>query len=158
MKKIAIASVVGFLVGIIFFGVAGFLAAPGMMIVEDESKLGFEETVQAILDSAKKNNWKVPKVYKLHKTLAKDGIEVLPVAVIELCHPEHAGRVLESDGGRVVSSLMPCRLSVYKTSDGKVIVSRMNSGLVAKAFGGVIAEVMAQASAENEEILSVVLP
>lgn len=53
--------------------------------------------------------------------------------------------------------MMPCRLSVYETSDGKVIISRMNTGLVSKVFGGLVTEVMAQASAENEQILSAVL-
>jgi uncharacterized protein (DUF302 family) len=139
-------------------GLIGFLVAPGMMILEDESPLGYEETIQAIQDSAAAQGWQVPKVYALDQSVAKDGYEVLPATVIELCKPEHAGRVLEDDDARIVTSLMPCRLSVYQTTDGRVIISRMNSGLVSKVFGGLVTEVMARAAAENEQILSAVLP
>ena len=47
---------------------------------------------------------------------------------------------------------------VYQPSDGQVIISRMNTGLISKLFGGTVTEVMAQASAENQVILSAVLP
>ena len=149
---------IGFLLGIVFLGVVGFLAAPGIMIVEDASPLGYEETIQAILGSAAEQNWKVPKTYQQDGAVKEAGFEVLPVTVVELCHPNHAGRVLAEDDARVVTSLMPCRISVYETSDGQVIISRMNTGLISKLFGGIVTEVMAQASAENEVILSAVLP
>ena len=82
------------------------------------------------------------------------GFEVKPATVIELCQPKHAGKILSRDENRIVTSLMPCRVSVYETSDGKVVISRMNSGLVSKLFGGEIATVMADASQETEEILA----
>ena len=92
--------------------------------------------------------------HELHKAVAKSGFDVKPVTVIELCQPKHAGKILKRDENRKVTSLMPCRVSVYETSDGNVVVSRMNSGLVSKLFGGEIAEVMTDASEETEEILS----
>ena len=158
MKKTILSGVIGFLLGAITFGVVGFFAAPGIMMSEDLSPLGYEETVQAISDSAAEQGWSVPKMYELDKSVAGDGFDVLPVTVIELCHPKHAGRVLEDDDARIVTSLMPCRISVYETSNGDVTISRMNSGLVSKVFGGLVSEVMAQAAAENEIILSAILP
>ena len=158
MKKTILAGVIGFLLGMILLGVVGFLAAPNIMMVEDVSPLGYEETVQAIVDSAAEQNWKVPKTYQLDAAVVEAGFDVLPITVIELCHPKHAGKILEDDGARIVTSLMPCRISVYETSTGDVIISRMNTGLISQVFGGLVTEVMAQASAENEIILSVVLP
>ena len=158
MKKVVLAGIGGFIVGMLFLGVVGFLAAPGLMIMEDESTMGFEETVTAIEESAVAEGWKVPATHLIHNSVNKAGYDVLPVAVIELCNEHHAAKVLEEDDTRIVSSLMPCRTAVYETSDGKVIISRMNSGLVSKVFGGVVAKVMAQASADNEVILEVVLP
>ena len=158
MKKTVLSGVIGFILGMVTLSVVGFFAAPGLMMNEDLSPLGYEETVQAIVDSAAEEGWSVPKMYELDKSVAGDGFDVLPVTVIELCHPKHAGRVLEDDDARIVTSLMPCRISVYETSNGDVTISRMNSGLVSKVFGGLVSEVMAQAAAENEIILSAVLP
>ncbi|MEN8172463.1 MAG: DUF302 domain-containing protein [Chloroflexota bacterium] len=158
MKKSILSGIVGFVLGMIFLGVVGFLAAPGLMILEDVSPLNYEDTISTILESAADSGWKVPKTYQLDAAVVEGGYDVLPVSVMELCKPDHAGKVLNEDEGRIVSSLMPCRIAVYEISDGSVIISRMNSGLVSKVFGGTVAEVMAQASAENELILSAVLP
>lgn len=156
-RKVLLASVVGFVLGILVFGLVGFSAAPEMMIVEDTSPLSYEETVQAIQDAAVAQGWKVPAVHEIDKSVAKAGYDVLPVSVIELCHPGHAAKVLQDDQARVVTSMMPCRVSVYETSDGRVIVSRMNTSLVSKFFGGTVTTVMAEATADTEEILGEVL-
>ena len=156
-KKVILAGIGGFVLGVLLVGLVGFLMAPNLMMIEDESPLGYEETVQAIQDAAAAHEWKVPAVHAIHKSVNKAGCNVLPVSVIELCQPDHAARVLEDDDARIVSSMIPCRLSVYETSDGKVIISRMNTGLVSKVFGGLVTEVMAQASAETEQLLSAVL-
>ncbi|MBE9525072.1 MAG: DUF302 domain-containing protein [Chloroflexi bacterium] len=158
MKKSILSAIVGFVLGIIFLGGVVFLAAPGLMITEDISPLNYEDTVGAIQESAVELGWKVPKTYQLDASVVEAGYDVLPATVIELCHPDHAGKVLSEDAARVVTSLMPCRIAVYETSDGSVIISRMNSGLVSKVFGGTVTEVMSRASAENEVILSAVLP
>ena len=147
----------GILVTILLVGIVGFLAAPSLMIQEDLSPLGFDETVQAIQDSAVKQDWKVPTVHHIDGSVKSAGYDVLPTAVVELCHPDHAGHILEEDEAKIVTSLMPCRIAVYETSDGEVVISRMNSGLISKIFGGTVAEVMAQASADNEVILAPLL-
>ena len=156
-KKVFVAGIVGFLFGILVFGLVGFSTAPEMMIVEDTSTLSYEETVQTIQDAAVAQGWKVPTVHEIDKSVAKAGYDVLPVSVIELCHPGHAGQILQDDEARVVTSMMPCRVSVYETSDGRVVISRMNTGLVSRFFGGKVATVMANATADTEEILGAVL-
>ncbi len=89
--------------------------------------------------------------------MAKFGKTVKPVKVFELCHPDHAEKILKKGDERIVTSLMPCRVSIYEKNNGKVYVSRMNSGLMAKPMGGIIDEVMSAASKENEEILKAII-
>lgn len=157
-KKLFLSGLVGFIIGIMLVGIVGFTTAPDIMIIENKSPLGYEETVQAIQDAAVAQGWKVPTVHEIDKSVNKAGYDVLPVSVIELCQPDHAGRILQQDDARVVTSMMPCRVSVYETSDGSVIISRMNTSMISKVFGGTVTKVMADASAESEQILSAVLP
>jgi uncharacterized protein (DUF302 family) len=157
MKKTIIGGVAGFVLGIgLTVGVI-MAMAPGMMIFEDVSPYSFEETVTKLEASTKKQGWSIPAVHDLQKSMKKFGKDVRPVKVFELCHPDHAGKILAADSERIVSSLMPCRVAVYERADGKTHISRMNSGMMAGMFGGLIAEVMADAAAENEQILKPII-
>jgi uncharacterized protein (DUF302 family) len=154
MKKTLIGTLVGFVVGVLLTAIVVWTMAPGMMMVESHSKLGFDDTVQAIQDNAAKQGWVVPNVMRLDKSIAKDGYNVRPVAVIELCRPDLAAKILANDDARVVSSLMPCRVAVYQKSNGDVVLSRMNTALMSKMFGGLVTEVMSEATAQTEQIFS----
>ena len=147
----------GFLIGIAAMMLTAFSAAPKLMVVEDESLFNFDDTVEIIKTTAVEQNWKVPTVHMIHDAVSPYGYEVGRVAVLELCQPHHAGKILSEDRAKVVSSMMPCRISVYETDDDRVIVSRMNTSLMAQAFGGTVASVMAEATGENEAILESVL-
>jgi uncharacterized protein (DUF302 family) len=108
-------------------------------------------------DAVKAKGWKIPTIHDLQATMTKFGKDVKKVMVFELCHPEHAYKILSKDQERVVSSLMPCRVAIYEKSNGKVYASRMNTALMGKMMSGVIPEVMAEASRESEEMLSAIL-
>jgi uncharacterized protein (DUF302 family) len=130
---------------------------PEDMFLESESPFDFEETLQRITKAVEVKGWKMPALHNLQQTLRNFGKEVLPVSVFEICHPKHSGRILEKDNERSVSSLMPCRISVFMRSDGKTYISRLNSGVMAAGFGGLIAEVMADATKDVEDIISFAL-
>ena len=50
---------------------------------------------------------------------------------------------------------MPCTLAVYEADDGKVYLSKTNTGLMGRLFGGTVGEVMGDlVSAEEAEILN----
>lgn len=147
----------GFLLGVASLAWIAYEAAPKVMILENESALSYEDTVATLKEASKDNGWKIPKVHELDKTMTEAGYQVAPVSVIELCHVQHAARVLGDADSRIVSSMMPCRVSVYVDAEDKVIVSRMNTGAIARVFGGTVAEVMAVASQETELILDSVL-
>ena len=153
MKKPWFMLIVGFLLGALVVWWPAGLGIHTFMVVENRSSMNYEDTLQAILDATLAKGWKVPTVHRLDKTMKKFGHEVLPTAVIELCHPTHAAKILKEDDARMVSSFMPCRVSVYERRDGTVIVSRMNSSLMSSIFPDLISEVMADATGEVEEIL-----
>jgi uncharacterized protein (DUF302 family) len=153
-KNTLIGAVAGFVVGVLLTGIVVWTMAPGLMMMESRSALGFDETVQAIQDNAAAQKWVVPNVMRLDKSIAKEGYNVRPVAVIELCKPDLAAKILAEDSARLVSSLMPCRVSVYEKSNGDVILSRMNTALMSKMFGGLVTEVMSTATAQTEQIFA----
>ena len=124
------------------------------MFVEFESKLNYSETVEKLSENILQNNWKILIIHDLQETLRKNGKEVLPVKIIELCNPIYSFQMLENDNERNVSSLMPCRISVYEKSDGKTYISQMNAPVLAKQIGGLIETVMSQAYSDIEKIIN----
>jgi uncharacterized protein (DUF302 family) len=156
-KKTVFSTLAGILIGVILTGIIAFAAMPSVMMMEDVSPYDFDTTVELFEQSVKDQGWKIPTVHNLQATMAKFDQDVMSVKVYELCHPDHSGAILAESDERIVSALMPCRVSFYEKEDGKVYFSRMNSGLMAKTFGGLIAEVMAIASADVEIMLEPLL-
>ena len=147
---------VGIIVGGLMVTVVVVVILPKQMFVVKESKLNFDETVDAIVQSAKEQKWNMPHQYDLQATMKKHGFSVKPVKVFSLCKPEHAYKILSSENERAVSALMPCRVAVYEKG-GKTYVSMLNSGLFSKFMGKKVSEVMSAASAENQQILTPVI-
>lgn len=143
---------IGLLAGIVVTVVTIVVILPGKMFIVNESKLSFDETVDALVASTAENKWSMPHQYDLQATMKKHGFDVNPVKVFSLCKPEHAYKILGSENEQLVSALMPCRVAVYE-KDGKAYVSMLNAGLFSKFMGKKVKEVMGAASKENEEIL-----
>jgi uncharacterized protein (DUF302 family) len=141
----------GVLLGIAISIVAVAYYLPGKMFIVEESKLNFNETVEAITKSAAENKWNIPQLYDLQATMSKNGYEVKPVKVFSLCKPDHAYQILGSTQERFVSALMPCRVSVYE-KDGKTYISMLNAKLFSKFMGKNIGKVMSAASVENKQL------
>ncbi|MBN2269926.1 MAG: DUF302 domain-containing protein [Sedimentisphaerales bacterium] len=149
-KTLITSSTVGFVVGAALCGVVIWVLMPSMMILTKESKLGFDETVAALEKSIEANGWTVSGTIDMNKSMAKHGVEFKPrVELVKLCKAEYAQSVLATD--RYISTMMPCTFSVWQGDDGKVNVSKMNMGLMAKMFGGNIAAVMGGNVAHDEE-------
>lgn len=148
----------GFILGVIVTGVAVWMIMPGMMIVTKPSAKGFDDTIAAIQSAMEQEGWASPGTIDLNKSLAKHGESLEPrVKVVQLCKAPYAKEVLESD--RYVSCLMPCAIAVWEDDNGQVMVSKMNTGLMGKMFGGTIARVMGGKVADEERrILAAVEP
>ncbi len=147
----------GLIVGIALTVIFAMLVIPKQMFLVDESKYSFDETVEQIEKSVSENKWSMPNQYDLQATMKKHGFDVNPVKVFSICKPSIANEILGGSEERYVSALMPCRIAVYEKKDGKVYISRMNAGLIAKVLGKKINTVMAEASTENELILASVI-
>lgn len=154
----ALLFIAGIVCGALLAGLVMWKRAAGMMLMEDPSTMNFADTVRTIQEQAEAHGWKLPKIHEISNTVNEAGYDVLPVTVIELCKADIAGRVLADDAGRRVASMMPCRVAVYETSGGDVVVSRMNSPLMSRMFGGIVQEAMTEAAVGNEELLASVLP
>ncbi len=153
MKKLLITGISTFIAGGLLAVFVVFKMSPGMMLLEDSSPHNFETTVQKFEQAVKQQGWKIPKVHDLQATMHGFGKTVGPVMVFELCHPEHAEKILRESEERIVSTMMPCRVAIYEKADGRVYVSRMNSALMANAMGGIVKQVMAEAFLENEQMI-----
>ena len=75
--------------------------------------------------------------------------QVAPVTEFELCSLEHAAAVLSDAVSRVVTSIMPPRVSVYVDGQGRAILSCMIYETIAQVFTDNIAEDMQLASHET---------
>lgn len=121
--------------------------------METKSKYGFDETVQKLSEVVSGSGWKLIHVHDLQETMRKNGKEVLPVKVVEICKPDYAYRLLSEDDQRIYSNMMPCRVSVYEKEDGQTYLSRINSALMASQIGGVVQEVMSGAFTDAEQFI-----
>ena len=125
------------------------------MFLENVSRYSYDETFDKLSEKIQSlGNWKIQHIHDMQETLRKNGKEVLPIKVIELCNPKYSGRILEHDMERLYSSLLPCRISIYQTSDGITRISRMNSVAMAAQIGGLVEEVMSEAFAEIEKAIA----
>ncbi len=157
MNHMTIGIIIGIIAGLILGWLITFLAMPSLMFKETKSTLKFDETVSAIETKIAEKGWKTPAVHDLQATMEKFGHNVRSVKVFEICHPDHSFRILEKSDERIVSSMMPCRISIYEKQDGSVWISRMNSGIVAKPMSRIIRKTMSAAAKDVEVIIAEVL-
>ncbi|HLN21871.1 MAG TPA: DUF302 domain-containing protein [Bacteroidales bacterium] len=125
-------------------------------IIEKASRLGFEETVESLKNAAEKDGWSVPAVHDLQQSIAKSGKHVKPVKVIEICKPEYSGKMLELNDERIISVMMPCRISVYQKDDGHTYVSLLDGGALSGNLPPQISQIMKTASDDTFRLVALV--
>jgi uncharacterized protein (DUF302 family) len=123
-------------------------------VIEQPSRYGFDKTVEMLVAEAERREWKVPAIHDLQQSLAKSGKTVKPVRVIEICKPAYSGQMLELNDERIMSVMMPCRISVYVKDDGKTYVSLIDGAEMAEGQPEKIAKIMKGASDETMEIVN----
>ncbi|QOY87859.1 DUF302 domain-containing protein [Paludibaculum fermentans] len=99
------------------------------MLYEKLSDKTIDEIDLALRDSAGRHQFGVLHVHDLRQAMKNKGVEYhRQCSVFELCNPRHAKRVLEADPA--VSSMLPCRISVYETSDGLMLSAILPSAMM----------------------------
>lgn len=130
---------------------------PKQLIIEKVSPWDFEKTVVLLTEEAERRNWMIPAIHDLQASLAKSGKAVKSVKVLEVCKPEYSGQMLERSDERIVSVMMPCRLSIYLKEDDKTYVALINGAALAVGLPENVREVIIAASDEINEIVEAVL-
>jgi uncharacterized protein (DUF302 family) len=123
------------------------------LVIENQSNFNFGKTVDLLVAEAERREWKVPAIHDLQQSLEKSGKIVKPVKVIEICKPAYSGQMLELNDERIISVMMPCRISVYEKEDGLTYIGLINAGDLASGLPVTIARVMKEASDETFEIV-----
>jgi len=120
-----------------------------------QSQKSFPETLKAFKQEVTQNRAGVClNVNNLAGVLSERGFTLHPVVVLDVCSGKHSSRILSNDDYRPFSAFMPCRVSIYQTSDGKVYIARMNAGAVTEMMLTGVAEVMLASDKEIAEIIA----
>ncbi len=127
------------------------------IIIEHVSPFNVETTVEKLVAAAALKEWQNPATHNLQQSLAKAGKEVLPVQVIEICKPAFSGKMLERSDERIVSVMMPCRISVYQKEDGKTYVALLNMSSMTTGMSATAVEAINGATNESMEIVKSVI-
>jgi len=157
MKKMYLIAGASLVVGMLVMGLLIWNMAPRLMMVESESKYGFDQTVEAFKAEVDRAGWKVVGQHDMKATLANFGHDVLAVTIVEVCSAKYSAAILKLDAERIVSPLIPCRIAIYEKSNGNTYIGRMNSPLFGRMFGGVINDVMKEATAITEEMIAKII-
>jgi uncharacterized protein (DUF302 family) len=152
MAKILFVFTAGLLAGLIITFLAVLIVIPGKLFVEQESPMGFNETLSALTESAEANHWTISHSYNLQATMEKNGYKVDPALVVSLCNPSHANDILSNISSRRISALMPCRLAVYE-KEGKTYTSIFNSRIMYPFLNRNDREILKATTSETVQIL-----
>jgi uncharacterized protein (DUF302 family) len=154
MKSRIIVQLIIYLFGIILGILIMVEFSTDLLIREEKSKYGFEETVTAFKSAVTEAGWVIPAVHDLQKSMADYGAEVNKVKVFAVCYPEHAVKILSGSDERIVSSMMPCYVSIYEKEDNAVYISMINSKRMSAGMERKVRKVMKTAYQDMEEIIS----
>lgn len=123
------------------------------MFLEDVSPANFPSTLEAFKEEVKAGGWTILGEHNMAGILSTKGFTLHPVVVIEVCSGKYSARLLAKDEYRHVVSMIPCRVAIYQTSTGKVVISRMNTEMFAGMMSGEVAEVMRLSGGEMEAVI-----
>ena len=123
------------------------------MVQVVESPKNFAETVDAFRVEVQNAGWSLLNENNMAGVLSARGYTIDPVIIFDVCSGRYSAEILGHDDARPMSAFMPCRVSIYQTSDETVFIARMNSAAFTEMMDPMVAEVMAASDAEISEII-----
>lgn len=126
------------------------------MLKETLSKYGFDETESRLIAAFNQHDWKLLHTVNFQETMRRFGKDVLPSKTIEICKPELAYMILKLNDERIVTSMMPCRISIYEKADGLVYVSTLASSEFPAEYGETVNELINATGIETEKLLQAI--
>jgi uncharacterized protein (DUF302 family) len=128
------------------------------MMIEKQSKMSFNDTVDALKKAAEARGWKVTGVLDAQEAMKKAGHkEARPMKVVGMCHPGLAEAVLKAQQQAKQPPALTCRYSVFESPDGKTYVMRFNTSLMAEGAKGDVATALANLAREEDALMTAVL-
>lgn len=128
-------------------------AMPQMVQVVQSPK-SFAETVRAFRAEVANAGWSLLNETNMAGVLSERGFTLAPVIIFDACSGRHSARILADDQARPISAFMPCRVSIYMTSDGRVFIARMNAAAFVPMMAPMVAEVMIASDNEISQIIA----
>ncbi|MBK6742168.1 MAG: DUF302 domain-containing protein [Hydrogenophilales bacterium] len=122
---------------------------PRAIVVEDVSRADFAATLKNLKEQLAADGWTLVAEINLGERLAKKNVAIPGgLVILEMTSGGNTVPLLKNEETRYVSALMPCSVSVYGMSDGRVILSRMNANLLAGMLDPRLAEAMKKSAAQ----------
>lgn len=122
------------------------------MVYEHSCSKSLEEIDQALREAMGRHKFGVLGVHDLQQAMRNKGVEYDDVCVVyEVCNPQQAKRVLETDA--TFSTMLPCRISVYGSRTGYRIATLLPTAMMKMAEAPGAAEVAREVEGELIEII-----
>ncbi len=156
-KVLVIVSLIfGFILGIIFTGIAVNISSGKMMVKEIKSPYDFDKTVEVLSDRINNlEGWHVTGIIDQSKEVAENGgFPVGHYKIIKYCSGSFSARMLQADDRKFMGTMMPKSFSVYQKSDGQVYVATFNGAILGKIFGGEVEKIIEEVSLDVEKMMS----
>lgn len=121
-----------------------------------KSRLGFDETVAAVGNTAARRGWAVGPAQDLQAAMKQNGVvDAKRMKVVPACPKDANERLARVSGGKLPP--LPCRVTVFEAKDGKTYLVRMNTAMLARGLkdepGKVMAEIAAEEAAMFKDIV-----
>ncbi len=124
------------------------------MMSEQKSRLGFKETVSALQDAAKKRGWEVGPAMNMQAALQQAGQkDAKPVTMLTMCKKDLAESLLKAQMANKAMPFVPCRMSVFEGSDGKVYIAKPNTEMMAQMAAPAFAPLLKKFVEEEKALL-----
>lgn len=127
------------------------------MVVLTQSPHSFAETVDAFREAVVDGGWSLLNENNMAGVLSARGYTLDPVIIFDACSGRYSAQILGHDEARPMSAFMPCRVSIYKTSEGDVFFARMNTAAFAAMLDPMVADVMTASDKEISAIIDAVI-
>lgn len=125
------------------------------MMVDKRSRLGFNETVTALQDAAKKRGWEVGPSMDMQEAMIKAGHkDAKPFKMLVMCNKELAENLIKAQIAQKAMPFAPCRLSVFEGKDGKVYIAKPNTELMAQMATPTFAPLLKKFAEEENAVLA----
>ncbi len=123
------------------------------MVQVERSNKSFPQTLESFKEEADKAGWSVLNVNNMAGVLSRRGYTLDPVVILDVCSGKYSAQILGNDDYRPISAFMPCRVSIYQTSEGEVFIARLTTGVFLEMMPPEVADVM---SASDEEVARII--